>query len=136
MLSAETLASALPKGRQLRGGKFLACCPAHEDKTPSLSISEVNGKTLFHCFAGCSQGEVISALANAGLWRDEHPQRPFFSKDELEYMLHFCLLWNSHVRKGLYVSERDTNRMQRYVTALSEFYPTGYRVVEEDACGC
>ena len=44
-------------------------CVAHEDGTPSLSVRESsNGKVLFHCFAGCSQDAVLTALKAMGLW--------------------------------------------------------------------
>ncbi len=44
------------------GGKCVARCPAHADKTPSLSITEVNGKLLWCCHAGCTQEAVMQAL--------------------------------------------------------------------------
>ena len=48
---------------QANGDGWKAQCPAHEDRTPSLSISEKNsGKVLIHCHAGCSYPEIISAL--------------------------------------------------------------------------
>jgi len=37
-------------------------CPAHEDRTPSLSVTERDGKVLVHCFAGCAPEDVIGAL--------------------------------------------------------------------------
>jgi putative DNA primase/helicase len=47
----------------------MVCCPAHDDNTPSLSIGEgLNGKVLFHCFAGCSQAAVLDALRARRLW--------------------------------------------------------------------
>jgi DNA primase len=46
----------------------MGCCPAHDDRNPSLAIREVDGKLLFHCHAGCSQREVIEALKARGLW--------------------------------------------------------------------
>jgi hypothetical protein len=49
----------------------MAKCPAHDDHDPSLSIREVDGKVLFHCHAGCAQGDVIDALKARGLWRSE-----------------------------------------------------------------
>ena len=39
-----------------KNGKGKACCPAHDDTTPSLSIGEGDdGKLLYRCHTGCSQ---------------------------------------------------------------------------------
>ena len=66
---ARAIVAAL-KGRW--GGRSgTASCPAHEDRTPSLSVSETrDGRVLVHCFAGCTQAAVIGALRSAGLWGD------------------------------------------------------------------
>jgi hypothetical protein len=46
-----------------RNGSWTACCPAHKDKSPSLSIREgQDGRVLVHCFAGCSVHEVVGAV--------------------------------------------------------------------------
>jgi putative DNA primase/helicase len=39
-----------------------ACCPAHEDHTPSLTISAGHDKVLLHCFAGCTPDAIVTAL--------------------------------------------------------------------------
>ena len=52
------------------GQGHIARCPAHDDRSPSLSISEKNGRVLFHCHAGCRQEDVMTALCNLGVW---HP---------------------------------------------------------------
>jgi len=45
------------------GGKYIACCPAHNDRDPSLSLYfHHDGRILIHCFAGCSSIEVLSAI--------------------------------------------------------------------------
>ena len=54
------------KGRW-SGSKGMACCPAHDDRTPSLGVSLGQNAILFHCFAGCSQDEVLSALDRIGI---------------------------------------------------------------------
>ena len=42
---------------------YMACCPAHEDKNPSLSISEdPTGKILIHCFRNCTPEAICTAL--------------------------------------------------------------------------
>jgi hypothetical protein len=54
-----------------RRGEGLTHCPAHDDRTPSLSVCDKGGKTLVHCKAGCSQDRVIAALRERGLWGEE-----------------------------------------------------------------
>lgn len=64
----------LPAKPRRSGGRWMARCPAHEDRTPSLSITEtVDGKVLMKCWAGCSTESVLAAL---GLrWSDLFPGR-------------------------------------------------------------
>lgn len=45
----------------------MCCCPAHDDRTPSLSIGLSSGAILFHCFAGCSSDEVIAGFKRHGI---------------------------------------------------------------------
>ena len=40
--------------------------PSHDDRTPSLGVSLGRQAILFHCFAGCDQQSVLSALAREG----------------------------------------------------------------------
>jgi hypothetical protein len=53
--------------RQQASGWWAARCPAHDDRTPSLSVSPDGG---LHCFAGCPTPAVLEAL---GL-REERPE--------------------------------------------------------------
>lgn len=67
----ETIRQALTCGQprcSCGRAKGLVHCPAHEDKRPSLSVSETNGKILVKCHAGCSQMAVIEALRGRGIW--------------------------------------------------------------------
>ncbi|GAO55736.1 MULTISPECIES: toprim domain-containing protein [unclassified Novosphingobium] len=48
-------------------GIGMCCCPAHDDRTPSLSVTLGRKAILFHCFAGCSNEEVIAALDRQGV---------------------------------------------------------------------
>lgn len=50
-----------------RQNKGMCCCPAHDDRTPSLSVTLGRKAILFHCFAGCSSEEVIAALDRQGV---------------------------------------------------------------------
>ncbi len=44
------------------GKGWLACCPAHDDRSPSLSIAEGDdGRVLLHCYAGCDTRAVVES---------------------------------------------------------------------------
>jgi hypothetical protein len=65
-MSAETIARAL--GGSKSGAGWMARCPAHSDRVPSLSLSDgPDGRVLVHCHAGCDQQSVIGALKSLGL---------------------------------------------------------------------
>jgi hypothetical protein len=69
-MDAECIARAL--GGRKAGGGWAARCPAHDDRTPSLSIHDGdNRKVLVRCHAGCDQERVIAALQSRGLWTGE-----------------------------------------------------------------
>ena len=62
-MSADTLLSKLDKVRRTGSGTYQACCPAHDDRGPSLSIRELDdGRLLLYCFAGCSVDSVLGAV--------------------------------------------------------------------------
>jgi putative DNA primase/helicase len=67
-MTAETIARAL--GGHGVGATWMARCPVHEDRSPSLSISAgKGGEVLVRCHAGCDQRDLIAALQERGLWR-------------------------------------------------------------------
>jgi putative DNA primase/helicase len=69
-MTAENIAKAL-RGHKIGSG-WIARCPAHDDRTPSLSLRDGNdGKVLVRCHAGCEQDKVISTLRLSGLWPDK-----------------------------------------------------------------
>jgi putative DNA primase/helicase len=80
MSAAADLAAVLNARPSGRG--WVARCPAHVDRTPSLSIREADdGRLLLHCFAGCAWGVLRDTLAARSLWpgRDpgaHYPPRP------------------------------------------------------------
>lgn len=62
-------------GARRSGSTWMAKCPAHDDRNPSLAIREVDEKLLLRCHAGCSQAAVIAALKARGLWEAAPPTR-------------------------------------------------------------
>lgn len=62
-MSADAFISRLEKCKRTGNGTWLACCPAHEDRSPSMSVREVeDGRVLVHCFAGCGVDAILGAV--------------------------------------------------------------------------
>ena len=70
----------LLKGVQEAGaGKWVACCPAHDDSNPSMSVTVGDkGGILVHCHAGCSPESIVGALGlkMGDLMKDGGKDRP------------------------------------------------------------
>lgn len=62
-MSAESLTKKM--GGKWYGDYGLVRCPAHDDRTASLSLRDGHSTVLFHCFAGCSNDEVLAAMKRA-----------------------------------------------------------------------
>jgi hypothetical protein len=73
-MSAAALLNRLDRPKQTGPDRWLAKCPAHEDRSPSLSVRELDdGRVLINCFAGCG---AIDVLDSVGLtWSALFPER-------------------------------------------------------------
>lgn len=73
-MSAEKLLSRLQKVKRVGTNRWIASCPAHEDKSPSLNVKEdADGTLLVICRAGCDNDAIRESL---GLeWRDFFPEK-------------------------------------------------------------
>lgn len=59
----EKVLNRLEKVKTTGRNKWMACCPAHDDRNPSLGIGEGNdGRVLLNCWAGCTAAEVVEAI--------------------------------------------------------------------------
>ena len=62
-MTVDAILQRCDKVRETGPGKWVACCPSHEDRSPSLAIKECSdGRTLIHCFAGCEVEDVLGAV--------------------------------------------------------------------------
>jgi len=62
-MSIDLFLSKLTKVKARGSGRWIACCSAHEDKNPSMTIAELpDGRVLVHCFAGCGINEIVGAV--------------------------------------------------------------------------
>lgn len=57
--------------------RYTLHCPAHSDKSPSLSLTVAeNGKILLKDFGNCEQSAVIGKLRDMGLWHGDNASAP------------------------------------------------------------
>jgi hypothetical protein len=62
-MSASKLLDRLTWIKQTGSAQWIASCPAHEDRSPSLHVREKdNGVVLVKCFAGCGAADVMEAV--------------------------------------------------------------------------
>ena len=122
-MTADALLSHLAGVKRTGVGRWIAKCPGHEDRSPSLSICEKDdGRILLHDFAGCSVEEILGAV---GLTFDalfpERPighgspeRRPFNAADVLETIAREALIVAvaaCNVRAGVPLSTEDHERL-------------------------
>ena len=58
----EEILNHLDKVKKTASG-YIACCPAHNDRNPSMSVTEKDGVVLMHCFSCGANGlDVANSL--------------------------------------------------------------------------
>lgn len=106
-----------------RAGNYVACCPAHDDKSPSLAVKEQDGKIVMHCFAGCSVQQIVEAVGMDmtdlfppnEVRYEPAPKVRFFASDLLK-VLHreaqIVMICAFDLRKGKALPPADMDRLQ------------------------
>ena len=60
---ADKLLSRLEKVKRKGNNSWMACCPAHDDKNPSLVITEKDERVLLHCFShDCNVSDIVHTV--------------------------------------------------------------------------
>ena len=136
MTPAERFVQRLSKVKG-RNGSWTACCPAHEDKSPSLSVREADdGRVLVHCFGGCDVHSVLGAVGMdmSDLYSDREerldsdqvgkPLKPaFYASDLLRIASFECLvvmIAAYDMRRGKKLSEEDMARLETAQQRIEE----------------
>ena len=133
-MSAEVLLNQLHKVRKTGEGKWMACCCAHDDKNPSLSIKEgSDGHILIHCFAGCSPEEVLASVGmqmsdlmperSAHYFDDQPPaprQRETRSEEEQKNLEFRLMNYLRMIKKGHRFSPEEDKQHSRDFARLQQ----------------
>ena len=60
--SLDDFLALLKSVKRDRESQYKALCPGHNDREPSLSIKEADGKILLKCFSGCELADILKPL--------------------------------------------------------------------------
>jgi len=60
-MNAALLIDRLDGVRRSGPGRWIAKCPAHSDRSPSLAVREIDDRLLVHCFSGCEPAAIVEA---------------------------------------------------------------------------
>lgn len=124
-MSIDNVLNKLNKVKKTGAYKWIACCPVHQDKTPSLAIRLLEDqRILIHCF-GCqcgieefcySIGISIDELFPEKLTKNYQRERqPFNSYDALialRFEATILSLAAERISKGLPLTEIDAKRIE------------------------
>ncbi len=130
-MSFETLLDRLDGVKHTGPGRFMARCPAHDDRSPSLGVKDCgDGVTVVNCLAGCETEDVLSAvgLTFSDLYPEriatEHSYKPvrqrFDARQVLEGISHevivVCLIAEKYAS---IIGDKDEARLMLAATRLN-----------------
>lgn len=129
-MNIDNLIVRLEKVKRTGNDRYMACCPGHKDKRPSLSIKCLpDGRILVHCFGGC---DVYSVLSSIGLEINDlfpeqarihaKPQKYFPAADALEAIGFECLVVAASASKLLGIEDFTDADRERLVKSISRIH--------------
>lgn len=123
-MSVDTLLQRLTKVKGGRG-HWTACCPAHEDRSPSLAITETDdGRILLKCFGGCSVQAIVGSIGMdmTDLFPDSNDhykpkvKNAFYATDLLkliEFESTIVIIAANDLANGKQLSDNDRSRLKQ-----------------------
>lgn len=123
-MSADKLLARLDKVKKTGNDRWLACCPAHGDRSPSLAVRQTDGGTvLVKCWSGCGAADIVQAVGLS--LKDLFPDRANFRiplrsgerwvpRDAIQALAHELLLgvmYNSAMAAGNQLTKEDSERL-------------------------
>lgn len=154
------LLSRLDKVRRSGPDKWIARCPSHDDRSPSLSVKDTDGRVLVHCHAGCSAEAVVAAVGlelqdlfdeplEPGTRRDlarQHSRKDLLAAIRFELQVLLISLLDTerepYAKPDPSVVERETLAGRRLVHLLGQAYQGGSQCLIQrigaspGRCGC
>ena len=116
--------------------RWVAQCPAHDDRNPSLSIRETGDRVLLRCWSGCEAHAIVSAagLRMADLFEQPLPNAgPVPARSRWDRRDAWRCLWHealvaalaaSDAARGVQLSSADAARAALAAERLAEVAST------------
>ena len=138
MSPVEKLLTHLKGVRRVGDGRWIARCPAHDDRAPSLSVREMaDERVLIHCHAQCDPASIVGAvdmtladlfpprpIASDFAPRERRPWRASDVVRALEHELLVAIVFLGDVARGRPMTPADRDRAvearQRMLCFLEE----------------
>ena len=125
-MTIDNLLTRLEKVKRTGKESYIACCPNHNDKNPSLSLRDLpDGRILIHCFAGCDSNSILSSIGldmNAlfpnNLGEFKGVRRAFPAADVLKVIGFECLVVASSALKILGGEVFTTTDRERLIISV------------------
>lgn len=101
---------------------WVACCPSHDDKNPSLKIDIKNDKILIKCWSGCSTEDILGSVGmdfddifpDRAIYHRSSGDRPTLSSSDalriIKYEAMIIYMMGVDLRAKKIPSEEDHNR--------------------------
>lgn len=120
----DAILSRLEKVKRTGRGNWIACCPAHDDRSPSLTLHQAeDGRVLCRCWSGCGFAEIVEAVGMG--WEPWFPpksahdalppiRRPFPAGDVLEALADEAMVISvaaANVAHGVDLTNEDRERV-------------------------
>lgn len=131
-MTIETFLSRLHKVKKRGHGQWMACCPAHDDRTPSMTIKDDNGKILMKCWGqGCSVFDICAAIGmevhelfppSDHVDYERKPYRSYFPADQVLEALSTETLIVHMISKDMLTNSIDQETRERLILAVERIH--------------
>lgn len=116
-MSVQKILEQLDHVRKTSSDQWVAVCPSHDDRSPSLHVREKDdGRILIHCKAGCGANQVLDAinLTYDDLFPDSMENHRGFHKVKDHTVDDFVIeIWDADRKLGRKVSKQDKERYRQ-----------------------
>ena len=126
-MKAFEIANLCRVSHETKEGTFVCYCPAHKEgkeRTPSLYITQYDGKVGMHCFAGCTYEEVTKAIGiTPGDLFDDSDRSQVekkYTREDAQQDAILIAINRASAKRGETIIDTDTQAVKKAAMRLSK----------------